>query len=112
MEEIGKVGRRWVKRNLKRSDGPIVRSGRVVQTLTLGSGKYVQRYVPCGKGCSRCTEGGTFYDSLRPGHGPYWYWERTVHGRKIRQYVGVCLTPDFLKAADVPALDENGEDTK
>lgn len=83
-----KVRKKWTKKRVKTRTGPPARVGMECQTITTGSGRYVQRYARCGVGCSVCTEGAPNWNKSQPGHGPYWYFERVVKGKRVRRYCG------------------------
>ena len=88
------------RRSVKsRRDEPEARDGGMeVQTIRMGMGQYVQRYTSCGKECNVCSPAGAHFDRVRPGHGPYWYWEHTIDGRKVRRYVGRDLMSHLAQA--------------
>lgn len=94
--EIEKKARRWEKRRVKPRTGPPVKVGMEAQAIVTGQGRYVQRYARCGRGCSVCTEGGRNYTPERPGHGPYWYFELVVGGKRRRRYCGAGPMPRGL----------------
>lgn len=104
--------RRWIKKRLKQKMGPPVKTGMECQSITTGQGRYVQRYARCGVGCSVCREGGPNYDPTRPGHGPYWYFERVVNGKRVRRYCYGGAMPRGFGEIPMKGLDwpEGGDD--
>ena len=105
--EVEKAPRRWVKRHVKPRTGPPVKQGMEAQAIATGHGRYVQRYARCGRGCSVCSEGGAHYSAERPGHGPYWYFELEVKGKRQRRYCGSGPMPRGLGEMFAPPAYDN-----
>ena len=109
--EAEKAPRRWTKKHLKHKTGPLVRTGMECQSIATGHGRYVQRYARCGTGCSVCKADGANHDVTRPGHGPYWYFERVVNGKRVRRYCGGGPMPRGIGEIPMKGLEvKEGED--
>ena len=80
-------------RKRKTSDRPrvLVRGQPEVQRTSIDGNTYVQRYNTCGKPNCHCRRECDGHDPDRPGHGPYWYFERVIKGKTVRRYIGTKL---------------------
>lgn len=72
--------------------------GMIVQTLTVGTRSYEQRYQLCHKQNCRVCYGPDKPVGIPPGHGPYWYLVLMKGTKRVRLYIGKELdTARFVK---------------